>query len=149
MTEQLTVIRLAAPIVLLVALSASPAASQSPPAEPTAVVVTPAEREAIRGEMRTILRSLSLVLHGLAGGNTEMVEEAARRSGKAFVMNPDLEKKLPPAYLQLDRRVHLRFEELANAVGGTRSTSRTATALAAISGYCVACHDIFRLDERR
>ncbi len=148
MTEP-SVIRLATLIVLLAAIVVGPATAQSPGSDPTPVAVTPAEREAIRGEMRTLVRSLSRVLHGIADGSPDIVEEAARTSGKALIMEPALEKKMPPAYLQLDRKVHLRFEELADASRRAGGTSTAIKTVAMLSGYCVACHEIFRLDERR
>jgi hypothetical protein len=105
------------------------------------------EREALRREMRTMDRSLNLILHGLTDGNPQMVEKAARASGKAIAIDPQLEKKLPPQYVALDQKVHLRFEQLADATKGGTVQGDVVPRLAAITGYCVACHDMFRIDQ--
>jgi hypothetical protein len=107
----------------------------------------PTERDAIRREMRTMDRSLNLILHGMADGNPQMVEKAARASGKAIAIDPQLEKKLPPQYVALDQKVHLRFEQLADATKGGTVQGDVVPRLAAITGYCVACHDMFRIDQ--
>jgi len=111
------------------------------------VPLTSNEREAIRREMRTMVRSINRVLHGLADRNAEMVEHAARASGKALALDPQLEKKLPLQFVQLDHRTHLRFDRLAEASKGGSTRGNAVAALAAITGYCVTCHDVFRVDE--
>jgi cytochrome c556 len=113
------------------------------------IQLAPTERDAIRREMRTMERSLNLVLHGLTDGNFQMVEKAARTSGKAIAIAPQLEKKLPSEYAALDQRVHVRFEQLADATKGGTIQGDVVPRLAAITGYCVACHDMFRVDETR
>lgn len=113
------------------------------------IQLAPTERDAIRREMRTMERSLNLVLHGLTDGNFQMVEKAARTSGKAIAIAPQLEKKLPSEYAALDQRVHVRFEQLADATKGGTIQGDAVPRLAAITGYCVACHDMFRVDETR
>jgi cytochrome c556 len=113
------------------------------------IQLAPTERDAIRREMRTMERSLNLVLHGLTDGNFQMVEKAARTSGKAIAIGPQLEKKLPSEYAALDQRVHVRFEKLADATKGGTIQGDAVPRLAAITGYCVACHDMFRVDETR
>ncbi len=110
--------------------------------------LAPAERDAVLAEMRTILKSLNRIMHGLAAGDLAMVEEAARASGTKAALNAELEKKLPPQFQQLERRVHQRFEQLADAVkSGTRDD--VVKRLAALTGYCVTCHDTYRLDEAK
>jgi hypothetical protein len=111
--------------------------------------LAPTQRDAIRREMRTMERSLNLILHGLSDGNPQMVEKAARTSGKAIAIDPQLEKKLPSQYAGLDQRIHLRFDQLADATKGGTIQGDVVPRLAAITGYCVACHDMFRVDETR
>ncbi len=113
------------------------------------IQLAPTERDAIRREMRTMERSLNLILHGLTDGNFQMVEKAARTSGKAIAIGPQLEKKLPSQYAALDQKVHVRFEQLADATQGGTIQGDVVPRLAAITGYCVACHDMFRVDETR
>ena len=113
------------------------------------IQLAPTERDAIRREMRTMERSLNLILHGLTDGNFQMVEKAARTSGQAIAIGPQLEKKLPSQYAALDQKVHVRFEQLADATKGGTIQGDAVPRLAAITGYCVACHDMFRVDETR
>src|SRR5439155_11597143 len=77
------------------------------------ISLAPAEHDAVLAEMRTILKSLNRIMHGLAAGDLAMVEEAARASGTKAALNAELEKKLPPQFQQLERRVHQRFDQLA------------------------------------
>jgi len=114
-----------------------------------AVAVTSSERDAVRREMRTMMRSLNFVLQGLADGNVATIEQAARRSGKVTTLDGAFREKLPPIYRQLDQKIHLRLEQLADATKGSTAPPNVITRLAAITGYCVACHDMFRLDEIR
>ncbi|PYN93215.1 MAG: hypothetical protein DMD89_25275 [Candidatus Rokuibacteriota bacterium] len=112
------------------------------------ISLAPAERNAVLAEMRTMLKSLNRIMHGLAAGDLAMVEEAARASGIRAALDPQLEKKLPPQFQELDRRVHQRFNQLADAVkAGTRDD--VVKRLAALTGYCVTCHDAYRLDEAK
>ncbi len=111
------------------------------------VQLTPLERDAIRREMRTLLRSLNRILHGLTDGSAETVEQAARTSGTALALDPQLVKKLPPQYALLDQRTHLRFDQLADANKGGSIRGNAVARLAAITGNCLACHDMFQVDE--
>ena len=99
-------------------------------------------------EMRTMLKSLNRIMHGLAAGDTVMVEDAARASGAKAALSPQLGKKLPAHFQDLARRVHQRFDQLADAVkSGTRDD--VVKRMAALTGYCVTCHDTYRLDEAK
>ena len=75
-----------------------------------------------------------------------MVESAARASGMASALSPELQAKLPAHFVQLDSKTHRRFDELATA--STR-TDKTVVRLAIITGYCVSCHDTYRLEDTR
>ncbi|PYN59939.1 MAG: hypothetical protein DMD90_27730 [Candidatus Rokuibacteriota bacterium] len=108
----------------------------------------PSERDAVLAEMRTMLKSLNRIMHGLAAGDTVMVEDAARASGAKAALSPQLGKKLPAHFQDLERRVHQRFDQLADAVkSGTRDD--VVKRMAALTGYCVTCHDTYRLDEAK
>ena len=112
------------------------------------IQLAPAEHDAVLAEMRMMLKTLNRIMHGLAAGDMSMVEEAARASGIRAALNAELEKKLPPQFQQLERRVHQRFDQLVDAVmSGTRDD--VVKRLAALTGYCVTCHDTYRLDEAK
>jgi len=134
-------------VVLMAGTNDQTAHAQQPADVQQQIRLGPTEREALRREMRTMDRSLNLILHGLTDGNPQMVEKAARTSGKAIAIDPQLEKKLPPQYVALDQKVHLRFEQLADATKGGTVQGDVVPRLAAITGYCVACHDMFRIDQ--
>ena len=127
--------------------SASVEAQQAPEG-PQAVLLTPIEREIVRQEMRTMLRSLSFILQGLAVSDLEMVEQAARVSGKAAAIEPELARKLPTHFVELDTKVHTRFDQLADTIK-TGARGDLSKRVAALTGYCVACHEMYRAEERR
>ncbi len=113
------------------------------------VRLAPAERDAILTEMRTMLQSLSRIVHGLVAGDLVMVEKAARASGMGTTVDPQVEKELPPHFLQLRLRTHKRFDQLADATKNGATKDDVLKRLAVITGYCVACHATYRLEEVR
>src|SRR5437879_2378573 len=78
--------------------------------------LAPAERDVVLAEMRTMLESLSRIVHGLAAGDLLMAEKAARASGITATVEARLEKKLPAHFLQLGRRRHPPVDQLCGAV---------------------------------
>jgi hypothetical protein len=149
--------------VTTLALIASPAeprrslaqtSDQSPITKPTTdsrrrVRVTPAEGDAIRLEMRTMLQSLSGIMHGLIAGDLAMGQKAARASGTVLSLDASLERKLPSNFRQLSMRTHKRFDALADAMKTGAARDAVLKQLAAITSSCVTCHDTYRLDEAR
>lgn len=127
--------------------SASVEAQQAPERQ-QAVLLAPIERGIVRHEMRTMLRSLSLILQGLAVSDLEMVEQAARVSGKAAAIEPELARKLPTHFVELDTRVHTRFDQMADTIK-TGARGDLLKRVAALTGYCVACHEMYRVEEQR
>src|SRR2546425_997361 len=111
--------------------------------------LAPAERDVVLAEMRTMLESLSRIVHGLAAGDLLMAEKAARASGMKATVESRLEQKLPAHFLQLGRRVHTRFDQLAEAIKTGATKDDVLKRLAALTGYCVACHSAYRLQEVR
>ena len=111
--------------------------------------LAPVERDVVLAEMRAMLESLSRIVHGLAAGDLLMAEKAARASGMKATVESRLEKKLPAHFLQLGRRVHTRFDQLAEAIKTGATKDDVLKRLAALTGYCVACHAAYRLEETR
>ena len=112
------------------------------------VRLTPAERDAILVEMRTMLQSLSWIMQGLVAADLVMAEKAARASGVGIALDPSLEKKLPPPFRQLDMRTHKRFDALADGIKTGAARDAVLRRLAAITASCVTCHDTYRLDAK-
>ncbi len=75
--------------------------AQQAPEGHQVVLLAPIERDIVKQEMRTMLRSLSLILQGLAVSDLEMVEQAARVSGKAAAIDRELARKLPTHFVEL------------------------------------------------
>jgi cytochrome c556 len=130
----------------LFVISARSAKAQERTDTRQAVRLEPVERNALMVEMRTMLQSITRILHGLAAGDSAMVESASRTSGMASALSPQLQEKLPAHFVQLDSKTHRRFDELANA---SVRTDKTLVGLAMITGYCASCHDTYRLEETR
>src|SRR5438067_1986296 len=128
--------------------------ARSPGAEHVAdtrerVRVTPAERDAILLEMRTMLQSLSGIMHGLIASDLDMARKAAGASGMAAALDPGLEKNLPAGYRHLNERTHKRFDALAEAIKTGGARDGLLKRLAAVTASCVSCHDTYRLDEAK
>lgn len=113
------------------------------------VRLAPAERDTILLEMRGMLQGLSDILQGLVAGDLVKAEKAARASGVAKAIDASFEQKLPPHFFQLGMRTHKRFDALADAIKVGAARDAVMRRLAAITGSCVTCHDMYRLDEPR
>ena len=111
--------------------------------------LAPAERDTLLREMRTMLESISGIVHGLAAGDMSLVEKAAGTSAAATAVDPRLQEKLSPQFLQLRMKTHQRFAQLAAAAKSGATRDDALKRLAAITGYCVACHAAYRLEETR
>jgi len=129
-------------------IDATSVEAQQVPEGPQAVLLAPIERDIVRQEMQTMLRSLNLILQGLAVSDLEMVEQAARVSGKGAAIAPELARTLPTHFVELDTKVHTRFDQLADTIK-TGARGDLLKRVAALTGYCVACHDMYRAEERR
>ena len=113
------------------------------------VRLTSTEKDRILLEMRTMLHSLSEIMQGLVANDLVKAEKAARTSEVAPAVDPSLEKKLPPDFLQLAIRTHKRFGGLADAIKAGATRDAVLRRLAAVTANCVTCHDTYRLDEVR
>ncbi len=96
-----------------------------------------------------MLQGLSDILQGLVAGDLVKAEKAARASGVAKAIDASFEQKLPPHFFQLGMRTHKRFDALADAIKVGAARDAVMRRLAAITGSCVTCHDMYRLDEPR
>ncbi len=113
------------------------------------VVLSQIEREQVLAEMRQMLESVSGILRGYVANDLSAIEKAARPSGMAMAVDPQLRKKLPVAFLQLGMQTHRGFEKLADQAAARGTREEAITTLATLSGNCAACHATYRLDETR
>jgi cytochrome c556 len=108
------------------------------------ISLTPAERDAVLAEMRTMLGSVSGVLHGLTAHDRQAIEQAARASGMAMAVDPMLKQKLPQQFLELGMATHRKFDQLADLARTPAPEDDVLRSLADVTTSCVACHAMYR-----
>lgn len=115
------------------------------------LVLAPAPRDMVLTEMRRMLSSVSGILQGLTGGNLPAAEKAARESGMggAVDANPHMTTLLPQPFLELGLHTHRGFDTLADQIHAGAAQADIIRDLAKLTGNCVACHAVYRLDEAR
>jgi hypothetical protein len=123
-----------------------------PPGDSRQRLTLPAPaRDKVLAEVRHMLESVNGVLRGVAANDLAAAEKAARAAGTvmAVEMDPAMMRALLPAFRELGLQTHRAFDELADRLkaGGTREDA--IRGLAGVTGNCVACHALYRLDEAR
>lgn len=126
--------------------------SSQPPGDPRQrLSLPPPARDNVLAEMRHMLESVNGLLRSVVANDLAAVEKAARAAGTAMAveMDPAIMRQLLPAFRELGLQTHRAFDELADQIkaGGTRDDA--IRGLAAVTGNCVACHAVYRLDEAR
>lgn len=113
-----------------------------------AILLSPAERDLVLGEMRTLLGSVQGIVQGVHTKDLGKVASAARTSGMAAAvdLDPGLMAKLPLEFKQLGMSVHHGFDELADAVDKGAAANDALARLEVQLVTCVACHASFRID---
>ena len=113
------------------------------------LVLPASERDKVLAEMRVMLGSVSRILQALAADDIAAIEDAARASGIAMAadVDPQIRKRLPQTFLDLGMKTHKGFDELADQVKAGASREDVIQSLATLTGNCVACHAIYRIDE--
>lgn len=154
MTRRSTFARLAVAglgTLALVAGAAAPGRAQPPPDARQRVVLPAAGRDKVLHEMRAMLQAVNGVLHAVVTGDLAAAEKAARAAGMvtAADVDPQVMGSLPPPFRQLGMQTHKGFDELADRLRGGGTRDDAIRDLSAITGRCVACHAIYRLDEAR
>jgi hypothetical protein len=110
-----------------------------------------AARDKVLAEMRLMLESIHGILRGVEARDPAAIEAAARPSGLAMAadMDPAMVQRLPAAFRELGMRTHRGFDELAERMRAGGTPDDAVRALGVITGNCVACHAVYRLDEAR
>ena len=125
-------------------LSAGAVLAQAPARE--AVLLDPAEREHVLGEMRDFLSLLEKVNGALARGDFDAIAGAARppgAGGDKGRMPPAIAKKLPPGFRAMARSTLEQIDAIA-AEAARRETSRTLEQVGRLLATCNACHAAYR-----
>jgi hypothetical protein len=119
------------------------------------VVLAPAERDLILGEMRMLLKAVHGVVTGLAGQGKEadqtQMEQAARSAGMhmAADVNPALMAKLPLPFKQMGMSIHEDMDALADAVVQKETPQQILRRLSNMTARCTTCHDMYRFSAER
>jgi hypothetical protein len=114
------------------------------------IVLAPAERDLILGEMRMLLKAVHGVVAGLAGQDQEagrsQMEQAARSAGMGMAedVNPALMAKLPLPFKQMGMSIHEDMDALADAIGQKETQQQILQRLSSMTARCTICHDMYR-----
>jgi mono/diheme cytochrome c family protein len=141
------------PLLAVAVLAGSVAPGRGQPGTDTRqrLVLPAAARDKVLAEMRTMLESINGILRAVDAKDTAAIEAAARPSGLAMAaeMDPSIVQQLPVAFRELGMRTHRGFDELVERMRAGGTPDDAVRALATITGNCVACHAVYRLDEAR
>ena len=112
-----------------------------------AVVLAPAERALVLGEMRGLLSASQQVVQGIQQGDMKLVAKAARSAGMgaAVDVNPALMAKLPVTFKSLGMNVHHDMDALALAAESGKPQSELLGMLSTTMTKCVGCHAAWQL----
>ena len=116
----------------------------------TQIVLAPAERDLILGEMRMLLSAVHCVVTGLAGqdpdANRTQMEQAARSAGMdmAADVNLALMAKLPLSFKQMGMSIHQDMDALADAIVQNETPQQILQRLSNMTVRCTTCHDLYR-----
>jgi len=119
------------------------------------IVLAPAERDLILGEMRMLLKAVHGVVTGLAGQDQEAnrtpMEQAARSAGMdmAADVNPVLMAKLPLPFKQMGMSIHQDMDALADAIVQKETPQQILQRLSSMTARCTTCHDLYRFSAER
>lgn len=109
--------------------------------------LNPAEKAALKKEMRQMLASIQGIMAGLGIEDRELIIRSARQSGNqmARATPESLTKKLPPSFKQIGGPTHMMFEELAIRAE-TDDMDMLASFTAGLMKQCLTCHSMFKAD---
>jgi hypothetical protein len=119
-----------------------------------AIVVTPAERNYILGQMRLFVTSIQTIAAGLGADDRAQASEAAAARGAKRNANdpafpPTLDARLPPQWKQLGGGMRRGFDALAQGIGAGDGTQKSLEQLGIVMTNCVACHATYRVAAAR
>ncbi|GKS60173.1 hypothetical protein YTPLAS18_37000 [Nitrospira sp.] len=113
------------------------------------IVLAPAERDHILGEMRILLKAVDGVVRGLSepGADASQIERAAREAGMKMAADtsPAIMAKLPLAFKQMGLSIHKDMDALADAVAHQEAPQQLLQRLSSMTARCTTCHDLYRL----
>jgi hypothetical protein len=113
----------------------------------TAIMLQPAERDLVLGEMRGLLTATLGILQGINANDMKQVAVAARSAGMgaAVDVNPALMAKLPLPFKELGMGVHHRMDDIAAAAENGKPAPEIMGMLTDTMSSCIACHASWQL----
>jgi len=113
----------------------------------TAVILEPAERQAVLEEMRLLLETTQTVVEALANDDLAAVEAAARPIGSAAIATVDfrLRAKLPLEFKKLGFGTHYAFDDIADMAKAGEPAKAIQLKLVETMNNCITCHASFQL----
>ncbi len=119
----------------------------------TEIMVAPAERDQILGEMRVLLKAVDGVVRGLGEPQTDpkAMEDAARAAGMKMAADtsPAIMAKLPLPFKQMGMSIHKDMDALADAIVQKETPQQILQRLSSMTARCTACHDLYRFSVGR
>jgi hypothetical protein len=114
-----------------------------------ALVLEPAERDLVLGEMRMFLSSVQKITHALTVDDLEAAAKAAREVGAAAqqAVPGTLMGKLPMAFKKLGFDTHSKFDVLALDAESLGDPKHTLQQLSTLMNNCVACHSTYQIQS--
>jgi hypothetical protein len=117
----------------------------------TAVLLAPAERDFVLGEMRNMLSAVQIITSALAEGDRAKAANAARAASNHDGHTPPLTlmAKLPMEFKETGMAMHAGFGELAAAIDRGDPVPALYGRLADQLNACVGCHETYRVDPAK
>jgi len=117
----------------------------------TAVLLEPAERQAVLGEMRVLLETTQVIVEALANDDLITVDKAAREVGSAAIGTMDftLRAKLPLEFKQLGFGTHYAFDDIADMAKAGKPAKEIQNKLSLTMNNCIACHASYQLPTKQ
>lgn len=113
-----------------------------------ALLLEPAERDIVLGEMRLFLQTVQQITQGVTDDDLQAVASAAKQVGAAAQKGIpiSLVKKLPLSFKKLGFDTHSKFDQLALDAEQFGDSQLALQQLSALMNNCVACHELYRID---
>lgn len=117
----------------------------------TAILLAPAERDYVLGEMRQMLIGVQQMTAALAENDAAGVAKAARAASTHEGHEPPmtLMAKLPMEFKRTGGAMHAGFGDLADAADKGEPAAKLQARLAGELNACVGCHEAYRIDAVR
>jgi cytochrome c556 len=143
----------AACLVLLILSSAVRPQPMTPVDTRQPVALTAVERAWVLHSMRGHVDALHDIAAGVGSGDFSKAEAAA------FAMSTDVMKadstrpgtlrsKLPPAWIAMVLAMHHEFDGIDDALRAHESATALMARLGRVTGQCVACHGVYRIQAQ-